>query len=66
MPSEALFYPGMRVGEVIRLSAGLRRKDCAGEADLLLNLIANITDSADFLRYITPFGYAEGADIVTM
>ena len=30
-----------------------------------LNLIANITDSADFLRYITPFGYAEGADIVT-
>ena len=35
MPSEALFYPGMRVGEVIRLSAGLRRKDCAVEADLL-------------------------------
>ncbi len=30
-----------------------------------LNLIANISDSADFLRYITPFAYAEGADIVT-
>lgn len=30
-----------------------------------LNLIANITESAEFLRYITPFGYAEGADIVT-
>mgnify|MGYP001149956495 FL=1 len=30
-----------------------------------LNLIANITDSAEFLRYITPFGYAEGSDIVT-
>lgn len=30
-----------------------------------LNLIANITDSAQFLRYITPFAYAEGADIVT-
>lgn len=30
-----------------------------------LNLIANITDSAEFLRYITPFGYAEGTDIVT-
>lgn len=30
-----------------------------------LNLIANITESADFLKYITPFGYAEGADIVT-
>ena len=29
-----------------------------------LNLIANISDSAEFLRYITPFAYAEGADIV--
>ncbi len=30
-----------------------------------LNLIANISDSAAFLKYITPFGYTEGADIVT-
>lgn len=30
-----------------------------------LNLIANISDSAKFLRYVTPFAYAEGADIVT-
>lgn len=30
-----------------------------------LNLIANISDSAEFLRYITPFGYAEASDIVT-
>lgn len=29
-----------------------------------LNLIANIADSAEFLKFITPFGYAEGADIV--
>lgn len=29
-----------------------------------LNLVANISDGADFLKYITPFGYAEGADIV--
>ena len=29
-----------------------------------LNIIANISDSAQFLKYITPFGYAEGADIV--
>ena len=29
-----------------------------------LNLVANITEQADFLKYITPFGYAEGADIV--
>jgi len=30
-----------------------------------LNLIANILETAGFLKYITPFGYAEGADIVT-
>ena len=30
-----------------------------------LNLIANITDVAEFLKYITPFGYCEGADIVS-
>ncbi len=29
-----------------------------------LNLIANIADVAGFLKYITPFGYCEGADIV--
>lgn len=30
-----------------------------------LNLIANIADAAEFLKYITPFGYCEGADIIT-
>ena len=30
-----------------------------------LNLIANITESAAFLNYITPFGYCGGADIVS-
>lgn len=30
-----------------------------------LNLIANIADAAGFLKYITPFGYCEGADIVS-
>ncbi len=30
-----------------------------------LNLIANIADTAKFLKYITPFGYCEGADIVS-
>lgn len=30
-----------------------------------LNLIANMTESAKFLKYITPFGYCEGADIIT-
>ena len=30
-----------------------------------LNLVANIAETAEFLKYFTPFGYAEGADIVT-
>ncbi|MEZ3435286.1 MAG: ABC transporter permease [Lachnospiraceae bacterium] len=30
-----------------------------------LNLVANITESAEFLKYLTPFGYCEGADIIT-
>ena len=30
-----------------------------------LNLIANLTESARFLRYITPFAYADGASIIT-
>lgn len=32
MPAEAAFYRGMRVSEVIALSARLRRMDCAAEA----------------------------------
>lgn len=30
-----------------------------------LNLVANIAEAAEFLKYLTPFGYCEGADIVT-
>lgn len=30
-----------------------------------LNLIANIADVAELLKYITPFGYCDGVDIVT-
>lgn len=29
------------------------------------NIIANISESAGFLKYISPYGYAEGTDIVT-
>jgi len=29
-----------------------------------LNIIANLTDKAGFLKYITPFGYTDGADII--
>ena len=35
LPSEALFYPGMKVKEVLRLSANLRNKDCSAAADAL-------------------------------
>lgn len=29
-----------------------------------LNIVANITSSAEFLKYVTPFGYCDGAEIV--
>ncbi|MBD5485067.1 MAG: ABC transporter permease subunit [Lachnospiraceae bacterium] len=29
-----------------------------------LNIVANISENAEFLKYITPFGYAEGADLI--
>ncbi|MBR7062020.1 MAG: ABC transporter ATP-binding protein [Clostridia bacterium] len=35
LPSEAVFYAGMRVKEVLRLSAELRRKNCEAEAGRL-------------------------------
>lgn len=35
LPSEAFFYAGMRVREVIKLSADLRKKDCSKEAKTL-------------------------------
>lgn len=30
-----------------------------------LNLVANLTEKARFLKYLTPFGYTDGADIIT-
>lgn len=35
LPSEAMFYPGMKVRDVLKLSADLRRKDCTREAGAL-------------------------------
>lgn len=51
------------------ISAFLRRSGLGiglGIATIMyfLNIIANISESAEFLKYITPFGYAEGADII--
>lgn len=38
MPSEALFYKGMKVSELIRFSANLRGKNCREEAQRLCDL----------------------------
>lgn len=35
LPSEALFYVGMKVKDVLKLSADLRKKDCTAESKLL-------------------------------
>ena len=35
LPSEALFYSGMKVRELLRLSANLRKADCRAEAERL-------------------------------
>lgn len=35
LPSEAVFYNGMKVKDVIKLSADLRKKDCSAEAAIL-------------------------------
>ena len=51
------------------ISAFLRRGSLGvglGVAAMMyfLNLIANITESVSFLKYVTPFGYCNGADLV--
>lgn len=48
------FLPGAGAGIGMGLAAGF----------YFLNLMANMTESVEFLKYITPFGYCEGADIV--
>ena len=40
MPSEATFYSGMKVREIISLSAKMRRMDCSAEADRLCERLA--------------------------
>lgn len=52
------------------LSAFLRRGSYGVGLSLaavlyFLNIVANLTKGARFLKYVTPFGYAEGADILT-
>ena len=40
MPSEANFYSGMRVKDIIELSAKMRKSDCSAEADRLCERLA--------------------------
>ncbi|MBQ6175228.1 MAG: ABC transporter ATP-binding protein [Clostridia bacterium] len=40
LPSEAAFYPKMRVRDVLKLSAGLRQRDCSAEARRLCERLA--------------------------
>ena len=47
---------------VRRGSAGIDLGVAAGM--YFLNLVANIAQAVEFLKYVTPFGYAEGADII--
>lgn len=35
LPSEAMFYSGMKTKDVIKLSANLRKQNCEGEAEIL-------------------------------
>lgn len=40
MPSEAMFYPSMKVKDMIRLAADMRNMDCRKEADMLCERLA--------------------------
>lgn len=52
LPSEAVFYSGMRVKEILKLSADLRRTDCSKEAAVLCDrLQLDISRKADELSF---------------
>lgn len=52
LPSEALFYPGMKVKDILKLSADLRKKDCRAEAKRLCErLQLDITKKVDDLSF---------------
>lgn len=51
-PSEALFYGGMKVKDVLKLSADLRKKDCTAESKLLCErLQLDISKKIDDLSF---------------
>lgn len=52
LPSEAVFYPGMKVKEVLKLSADIRKKDCTAEAKTLCErLQLNTSAKVDELSF---------------
>jgi len=52
LPSEVMFYPGMRVREILKFSAELRGKDCAAEAGRLCErLRLDMAAKAEELSY---------------
>ena len=52
LPSEAVFYSGMKVKDILRLSADLRGKDCSKEAAVLCErLDLDISRKADELSF---------------
>ena len=44
LPSEAIFYPGMRVYQILKLSADVRKKDCREETKILCERLQLDTD----------------------
>lgn len=52
LPSEAVFYPGMRVKDVLKLSADMRKQDCRETSDLLCQrLQLDVTRKVDELSF---------------
>ena len=52
LPSEAVFYPGMKVKDVLKLSADIRKKDCSAEAKTLCErLQLNTSAKVDELSF---------------
>lgn len=52
LPSEAVFYSGMKIKDVLKLSADLRKKNCTEEAEILCErLQLDVTRKADELSF---------------
>ncbi len=52
LPSESAFYPGMKVSDILKLSAGMRKKDCRQEAQRLCErLELDISRKAEDLSF---------------